>query len=360
MRNRAIAATAVGGLGLLAAGGAFASSSNNLIVGSTAIQPLFNVLCTHMGGNFCTDSGGGSGAGITALKNDTADWEASDAPLQPSDITGFVKKNGYRYFVPAIWGITVATHFNGEKAPIRLDGGTIASIFDGQITKWNAKQIAALNPGVKLPSATIVECVRGDSSGTSYTFSNYLARSSGTFLKLVGPASKKPNWKGTHTTFGTGNGSESACVNGQSNSIGYIELATAIGSNKYLASIGHKYKGKVYWTPPTFNSIAAAASVAATEHGVSLTNLPAMQNGLLNTASKTAYPIAATTVIMTYANYSTLTAHGGGASQWAAVKKFINFTISAKGQNLLPGAHYAKLPAAWIKLDQAQLKTVKP
>jgi len=27
---------------------------------------------------------------------------------------------------------------------------------------------------------------------------------------------------------------------------------------------------------------------------------------------------------------------------------------------LLPGAHYAKLPAAWIKLDQAQLKTVKP
>lgn len=360
MRNRSIAVAAVGGLGLLAAGGAFASSSNNLIVGSTAIQPLFNVLCTHIGGNFCTDSGGGSGAGITAFKNDTADWEASDAPLLPTDVTGYVKSNGYRYFVPGIWGVAVATHFNGEKSPVKLDGGTLASIFDGQITKWNAPQISKLNPGVKLPNATIVECVRGDSSGTSYVFSNYLSRVSGTFAHTVGTASKKPLWKGTITSYGTGNGLESACVNGTSNSIGYVELATAIGSNKYLAAMGHKYKGKVYFTPPTFNSVAAAASVAATEHGVSLTNIAAMQNGLLNTASKTAYPIAATTVILTYANYSGLSAHGGGASQWAAVKKFITYAISAKGQSLLPGAHYAKLPAAWIKLDQANLKTVTP
>jgi len=32
MRNRVMAVAAVGGLGLLAAGGAFAASSNNLIV----------------------------------------------------------------------------------------------------------------------------------------------------------------------------------------------------------------------------------------------------------------------------------------------------------------------------------------
>jgi phosphate transport system substrate-binding protein len=360
MGNRAIAVAAVGGLGLLAAGGAFAASSNNLIVGSTAIQPAFNTWCVHIGGSFCTDSGGGSGAGITAFKNDTADWEASDAPLAPTDITGHIKSNGYRYFVPAIWGVSVATNFAGEKTPIHLDGGTIASIFDGQITKWNAKQITALNPGVKFPNATIVECVRGDGSGTSYVFSNYLARVNGTFLKTVGPASKKPLWKGTITSYGTGNGLESACVNGTKNSIGYVELATAVGSNKYLALIGHKYKGKVYWTAPTSASVAAAASVAATEHGVSLKNPSAMQNGLLNTPSKSAYPIAATTFLLAYANYSGLTAHGGGAGQWAAVKKFINFAISAKGQKYLPGIHYAKLPAAWIKLDQAQELTVKP
>ena len=81
---------------------------------------------------------------------------------------------------------------------------------------------------------------------------------------------------------------------------------------------------------------------------------------MLNTASATSYPIAATTFLLAYGNYSHLTAHGGGAAQWAAVKKFINFAISTKGQNLLPGIHYAKLPAAWIKLDQAQEKTVKP
>ncbi len=360
MRNRVVAASAVGGLGLLAAGGAFAATSNNLIVGSTFIQPAFNTWCTHIGHSFCTDSGGGSGAGITAFKNDTADWEATDAPLAPTDITGYVKSHGFRYFVTAIGGVSVPTNFSGEKKAIKLDGGTIASIFDGRITKWNAKQITALNPGVKFPNATIVECVRGDSSGTSYVFSNYLARVNGTFAHIVGPASKRPAWKGTITSFGTGNGLESACVAGTKNSIGYVELATAVGSNKYLSLIGHKYKGKIYWTAPSSAALTSAATVASKEHGVSLTNGSAIQNGLLNTPSATSYPIAATTFLLAYGNYSNLSAHGGGAGQWAAVKKFINFAISSKGQNLLPGIHFAKLPAAWVKLDQAQEKTVKP
>ena len=360
MRNRVMAVAAVGGLGLLAAGGAFAASSNNLIVGSTFIQPAFNTWCVHIGGNFCTDAGGGSGAGINAFKNDTADWEASDAPLLPTDNTGFVKSAGFRYFVTAIGAVSVPTNFSGEKKVIKLDGGTLASIFDGQVRKWNAKQITALNPGVKFPNATIVECVRGDSSGTSYVFSNYLARVSGAFAHIVGPGSKKPAWKGTVTSYGTGNGLVSACVKGTPNSIGYVELATAIGSNKYMSLIGHKYKGKVYWTAPSSAALLAAANVASKEHGVSLTNATAIQNGLLNTPSASSYPIAATTFLLAYGNYSHLTAHGGGAAQWAAVKKFINFAIGTKGQNLLPGIHFAKLPAAWVKLDQAQEKTVTP
>jgi phosphate transport system substrate-binding protein len=360
MRNRVMAVAAVGGLGLLAAGGAFAASSNNLIVGSTFIQPAFNTWCVHIGHSFCTDSGGGSGAGINSFKNDTADWEASDAPLLPTDNTGFVKSAGFRYFVTAVGGVAVPTNFSGEKKAIKLDGGTLASIFDGKITKWNAKQITALNPGVKFPSSTIVECVRGDSSGTSFVFSNYLARVNGTFAHVVGTASKKPAWKGTVTSFGTGSGLEASCVHSTSNSIGYVELATTIGTNKFLSLLGHKFKGKIYWTGPSSAALTAASVVASKEHGVSLTNASAIQNGLLNTPSAGSYPIAATTFLLAYGNYSHLTAHGGGASQWAAVKKFINYAISAKGQNLLPGIHFAKLPPAWVKLDQAQEKTVTP
>ena len=41
-----------------------------------------------------------------------------------------------------------------DKAPLILDGTTVANIFLGKITKWNDPAIAATNPGVALPART--------------------------------------------------------------------------------------------------------------------------------------------------------------------------------------------------------------
>ena len=49
-----------------------------------------------------------------------------------------------------------------------------ADIFNGKITTWNDPAIAAINPGVTLPSTAIKVFFRSDESGTTENFTKYL------------------------------------------------------------------------------------------------------------------------------------------------------------------------------------------
>ncbi|MGO2113035.1 MAG: phosphate ABC transporter substrate-binding protein PstS [Pseudoclavibacter sp.] len=57
---------------------------------------------------------------------------------------------------------------------LNLDAATIAGIFDGTITTWNAAEIAALNEGVELPDTPVNPVHRSDASGTTGNFLGYL------------------------------------------------------------------------------------------------------------------------------------------------------------------------------------------
>ena len=61
---------------------------------------------------------------------------------------------------------------------LKLTGELIADIYLGKITKWNDPKIAALNPGVKLPSLAIAPVYRADGSGTTFVFTDYLSMQS--------------------------------------------------------------------------------------------------------------------------------------------------------------------------------------
>ena len=57
---------------------------------------------------------------------------------------------------------------------LNLTAAVLANIYEGKITTWNNSAIEALNKGVKLPDKKIVVVARGDSSGTTYIFTNFL------------------------------------------------------------------------------------------------------------------------------------------------------------------------------------------
>ena len=128
----------------------------------------------------CTYISKGSGGGITDFTNGVVDWGATDSPLKPSELATLAKTRGGVtpiYFPTFLGAIGVPTNVTGAK--------TLAVL--GQ-RRWPTSstarhhlerpEIAADNPGVTLPSATITVCVRADSSGTSSNFSGYLGKSS--------------------------------------------------------------------------------------------------------------------------------------------------------------------------------------
>lgn len=61
-------------------------------------------------------------------------------------------------------------------AQLRLTGEVLSRIFMGEITRWNAADIAALNPDLPLPDLPIKVVVRADGPGTTYNFADYLGK----------------------------------------------------------------------------------------------------------------------------------------------------------------------------------------
>src|SRR5439155_10571011 len=96
----------------------------------------------------------GSGAGIQQVKAGTVDFGASDAALSNDRLKEMPRKVVH---FPTVGGaLAIVYNLPDLKAKLRLTPEIIAGIYMGQITTWNDKAIAAVNPGVALPPAPIL------------------------------------------------------------------------------------------------------------------------------------------------------------------------------------------------------------
>src|SRR5204863_7898079 len=128
----------------------------------------------------------GSGAGVTQWTSGTANFGASDPSLQPADKAAANKK-GEPVQIPTVLGaITVSYNLSGVKSGLKLDGKTVADIFQGKVKTWSDPEIKALNPGVTLPSKSITVVHRSDASGTTKGFTTFLSDYSPSWKSAVG------------------------------------------------------------------------------------------------------------------------------------------------------------------------------
>lgn len=227
----------------------------------------------------------GSGAGIAQIKAGTIDFGASDAPLSSEDL----EKSGLGQFPLVVGGIVPVVNIAGiQSDQITLDGPTLAAIFMGRITRWNDPKIAMLNHGLELPAGKITVVHRSDGSGTSYNFTNYLAKVSPAWAAQVkfGTAVDWPTGVG-----GKGNEGVSQYVKQIKGSIGYVEYAYAL-KNKISWVAMKNASGKVI--KPGAETFAAAAATAdwpgAQDFNLVMTNAPGAE----------AWPITATTWVIMY------------------------------------------------------------
>lgn len=156
-------------------GAAIANAQDNSLVGSgsTLAYPLFSKIiedysrASHVNVNYQSI---GSSAGLAQLSSNTMDFAVTDIPPDNS-VPGTIL-----YIPIARCPVAVIYNIPGIKGTLKLSNTVLADIFLKKITKWNDAQIAALNPGIKLPSMPIQIVDRTAGSGTAHIFNSYLSR----------------------------------------------------------------------------------------------------------------------------------------------------------------------------------------
>jgi phosphate transport system substrate-binding protein len=263
-------------------------------------------------------------------------------PMSTSDLAKVPAASGPVIQVPdTLGGVSVSYNLPGVTNRIRLDAPTLAGIFAGTIKTWNASQIAAQNPGVTLPSNAITPEVRADSSGTTYIFTDYLAKAApsawtlGTSKTIPWPPSavQSPHTSGV-----------AASIKSTPYSIGYVELAYARENKLPYASVQNAAGNFV---EPTIESVTAAAAgvvsslPATTDFRLSIVNAPGAQ----------AYPISSFTYLL-------LPTHYADAAKGKALVDFVKWAIH-DGERSAPALDYAPLPSSIVTMLDQRLSSMQ-
>jgi phosphate transport system substrate-binding protein len=279
----------------------------------------------------------GSGAGIKQIKAKTVDFGASDMPLKAEELD----EAGLMQFPAIMGGVVAVVNLDGvAPGQMKLTGPVIADIYLGKITKWNAAEIAAINPGVKLPDADITVVHRADGSGTSFLFTDYLSKTSPDFKSKIG-AGTAVKW--VVGVGGKGNEGVAANVQRIKGAIGYVEWAFA--KKNHLSHTQLKNREGQFLQPDDDNFKAAAA-------GAEWSKTPGFAIVLTDQAGKSSWPITGVSYILMHKSQ-------GDAAKGKEVLKFFDWAYK-NGGAAAAELDYVPMPASVVGLVQgawkAQLK----
>ncbi len=250
----------------------------------------------------------GSSGGIKQIVAKTVDFGASDAPMTPEEL----EEAGLIQFPSVIGGVVPVVNVDGIKpGQLKLDGKMLADIYLGKISKWNDPAIVAMNPELKLPDATITTVFRSDGSGTTFNFTDYLAKVSSDWKDKIG-VDKTVKWPTSATgAGGKGNEGVASYVTRMKNSIGYVEYAYA--KQNGMAHVALKNAaGNV--VQPSAETFAAAGDIDWSKQ-------EGFYKVITNSETDQAWPIAAATFILVHKQPQ-------DAKQVAGVLKFFDWAYT--------------------------------
>lgn len=271
----------------------------------------------------------GSGAGIKQIKAKTVDFGASDMPLKVEDLDA----EGLMQFPAIMGGVVTVVNLDGvTPGQLKLTGPVVADIYLGKITNWNAPEIAALNPGVKIPAGEITVVHRADGSGTSFLFTDYLSKTSPAFKTQIG-AGTAVKW--VVGVGGKGNEGVAANVQRIKGSIGYVEWAYA-KKNK-MSHTQLKNKDGNFLQPDDDFFKAAAANAEWTK-------TPGFGVVLTDQAGKNSWPITGVSFILMHKAQA-------DAAKGKEVIKFFDWAFK-NGGAAATELDYVPLPPAVVKQVQ--------
>lgn len=274
----------------------------------------------------------GSGGGIKQIKAKTVTFGASDMPLKPEDLNAA----GLIQFPMIIGGVVPVVNIKGVgPGQLQLDGATIASIYLGDITKWDDPAIKKLNPKLSLPATAIAPVYRSDGSGTNFLFSDYLSKESAKFKSTIG-ANSSVQWP---TGIGAkGNEGVANMTTQTDGAIGYVEYAYAKQNKMAFASLTNK-SGKV--VAPSAETFQAAAANADWSHAEGYYLILTDQEGAKS------WPITGASFILVYKEPSDPVAVNEALKFFAWAYQDGGAMASALDYVPLPAPLVAQVKATW-------------
>ncbi|HUB79087.1 MAG TPA: phosphate ABC transporter substrate-binding protein PstS [Bryobacteraceae bacterium] len=275
----------------------------------------------------------GSEAGIRRLLEGKVDFGASDNPQALREIS---PENESRYlFFPSVAGAVVPiVNLPGVTSDVSFTPEALAGIYLGKITKWNDPVLRQSNRGVNLPDLDIVVVYRGDGSGTSYAFTDFLWKAVPEWKAEVG-SGLNPKWpvgRGASGNEGVAN-----LVKEMGGSIGYVEYIYAL---EHHLSFGKVRNQAGEFVTASLESIAAAVSHAAPageDFKISVVNAPGAES----------YPIASFTWLV-------VPAHIADGARRQALAAFLRWMLGP-GQAQSAALGYLALPKELVARELAAI-----
>jgi len=278
----------------------------------------------------------GSGTGRSDLYSNTVLFAGSDSPIPSSEASKVPAGKTVLYFPVVIGPISLAYNLPNVST-LKLTPTLIAEIFQGQITSWNNSAIAAVNPGVSLPSTAITVAVRSDSSGTTQNFSLYLEKAAPSVWKLGSSSTIK--WPST-AHAGAQNTGVASIIKSTPGAIGYVDYTDAIASGLKSAEVQNKAGDFVAPSASAASLDAASATIAS--------NLTFAAADASSAAG--AYPIS-------YQSWDLVYSTQPNANDADMLKSYLGYLLG-DGQRLLPTLYYAPLPSSLDQKAIAQLSQI--
>lgn len=273
----------------------------------------------------------GSREGIRLLLEGSADFGASDRPLTAEESSR--ARCGPVQFPTVAGAVAVAYNLPDLGAPLRLDAPTLAAIFQGRITRWDAPALRRLNPDIRLPALAIRPVARARLSGTGAVFARYLsgARHSDT----LGVASA--------TARVEGNEGVTAEIRSTLGAVGAVELTYAEQAHLPVAAL-ENVSGS--FTLPSAASVGAAARELLTAEAADTLS------GLVGARDSAAYPAVALTRLIV----------DGALSDTVRGAHFLAFARWALTEGVRPAAEvgYTPLPAPVAAQQLRRLSAIRP
>jgi phosphate transport system substrate-binding protein len=278
----------------------------------------------------------GSGGGIKQIRSRTVDFGASDAPLKLEELD----KDGLIQFPMVMGGVVPVVNVAGiAPGQMKLTGKVLADIYLGRIAAWNDPQIAALNPGLKLPKQPITVVHRADGSGTTFIFTNYLSKVSAEWKDKVGN-NTSVSWPAPTSTGGKGNEGVASFVQRIRGSIGYVEYAYARQNRMTHVMLQNREGEFVAPGDKTFQAAAAAADWK---------KAPGFYEILTDEPGKASWPITGATFILMHKTQR-------DAAKAKEVLKFFDWAYR-NGDRMALELDYIPMPDDVVKLVQSEWKS---